>query len=351
MDAKKVIEILTDEDVVTIMENLGSDFPRQVTGGYLYQTICHNGPHEGKHKLHYHSESKTFFCYTDCGNIGNIFSLVMKVKDCKFIESYKYVCDILGINTHSQLQSGFNTGKVDNSFIYKLEPKQEKQDPLIYRNEEVLKSFWTLYHKSWIDDHIKTDIMKDFNIKFDIPNYRIIIPHYNIEDKLIGIRCRNLKEEIVEEGYKYMPISINGVLYNYPTSMNLFGINKNKENIKKYKNVVIGESEKFVMQHKSHFENSTAIALNGSSLSNYQIQLLINLGVETVVLALDKEFTNEEEEKEYKDVINRKFLSKLLPLFKVEIIWDAENLLDYKDSPMDKGKEIYQELYRKRIIL
>lgn len=39
MDAKKIIEILTDDDVIVIMENLGSDFPRVVRDGLLFQTI------------------------------------------------------------------------------------------------------------------------------------------------------------------------------------------------------------------------------------------------------------------------------------------------------------------------
>lgn len=353
MDAKRVIEILTDDDVVTILENLGSKFPKIVRDGMLFSTICHNNSYEGKHKLHYHSESKTFYCYTECGNIGNIFSLVMKVKDVKFSDAYRYICELMGINIHNQLQHGFNVGKIDNSFIYKLEEKEKenKKDEIIIRNNSALKRFWDLYHKSWINDHIKVDIMKEFNIKFDIIEHKIIIPHYDINNNLIGIRCRHLKDDMVEKGFKYIPITIDNILYNYPTSMNLYGINKNKENIKKYKSVVIGESEKFVMQHKSFFENSTAVALNGSSLSDYQINLLLDLGVETVVLALDKEFTNDEEEKEYKNIINKKFLSKLIPLFKIEIIWDNKELLDHKDSPTDKGVDIYNELYKNRIIL
>ena len=39
---------------------------------------------------------------------------------------------------------------------------------------------------------------------------------------------------------------------------------------------------------------------------------------------------------------------KFAPYCKVTIIWDRENLLNIKDSPFDKGKEIFERLYKER---
>lgn len=354
MKAKDIIDILTDEDVVTIMAELGSAHPRPVRDGLLFQTICHN-EYGGKFKLHYHSESKTFFCYTECGSIGNIFNLVMHVKDCEFNQSYKIVCEILGITMSSMLKYGFDEDKVDNSFIEKFNIKDDDEIyPLIIRDDIVLKRFWDIYHYSWIKDYIHPQIMKMFNIKFDISNNRIIIPHYDIDNNLIGIRARNLNQDIVDSGKKYMPIVIDNILYNYPTSMNLFGLNINKNAIKKYKKIIIGESEKFVMQHKTFYgDDSIAVALNGSFLSKYQISLIRDLGVETIILALDKEFENigDSLETEYKKKINNVFISNLAQYFTLEILWDINNKIGYKDAPTDRGKQIFEDLYRDRIIL
>ena len=46
-----------------------------------------------------------------------------------------------------------------------------------------------------------------------------------------------------------------------------------------------------------------------------------------------------------------KLAYRIPPSVKVSVIWDfLENgLLDYKDSPTDKGKEIYLELFNDRI--
>lgn len=351
MNAKEVLEIITTEDTINIMCELGSAMPRSVSDGYLFQSICHNGPGEGKYKLHYHEKTKTFFCYTHCGNLSNIFNIVMKVLDCTFSEAFKYVCTKLSLQISSSLKYGFDEDKIDNSFIRKFKIEEEEHLEIIIRDPKTLNRYWELYHHTWIKDHISVDVMKIFNIRFDISENRIIIPHYDINGNLIGIRARHLEKRMIDAGKKYMPITIGDTLYNYPTSMNLFGLNINKENISKHKKIIIGESEKFVMQHKSFYNESIAAALNGSSLSKIQIQILRDLGVENIILALDKEFTNEEEEELYKTKINKGFISKLQPYFGIEIIWDTEDLLEFKDSPLDKGKEVWEKLHSKRIIL
>ena len=351
MSAKDVINKITDDDVIDIMLDLGSEDPLFVREGMLFNTICHNHDGSGKKKLHYHSESKTFYCYTECHNIGNIFNLVMKAKECEYRDAYEYVCSKIGIST-STLKYGFTFEKLDNSFIRKFSNKKEEIKMPILRDEKVLNRFWDkLFHQSWINDFITIDVMKKFGIRFDISENRIIIPHYDENSILVGIRCRNLNKDKVDQGKKYMPITINDVLYNYPTSLNLYGLNFNKENITKYRKVVIGESEKFVMQHSSFYENSVAVAILGSSIHDYQIELLKKYGVEEVVLALDKEFENKEEENEYMQKIQRSFVSRLCTYFSVSIIWDKDNTLELKMSPTDRGKEIFEKLYKDRILL
>lgn len=351
MSTEDVIKNMTDEDVVDILLDLGSDEPTPVNGGLMFNTICHNEPGTGKKKLHYHYESKTFYCYTQCHNIGNIFKLVMKAKDCNFRDAYEYVCGKLSIPI-STLKYGFTEAKVDNKFINKFKEQENSIELPQIRDPKVLKKFWpNLFHKSWIDDFISIETMKRFNIHFDVSGNRIIIPHYNENGELIGIRCRNLNKDKVDEGKKYMPIVVEDVLYNYLTSLNLYGVHINKNNIIKYKKVIIGESEKFVMQHSTYYDESIAVAISGSSINDYQIEMLKRYGVEEVILALDKEFENEEEEELYMQKIQKSFVSRLCPYFRVSIIWDVDNEIDLKMSPTDKGKEIFESLYKKRIFV
>lgn len=351
MNTSQVIEQISDYDIVDILVDLGSDEPSFVRDGMLFNTICHNEAGYGKKKLHYHSETKTFFCYTECHNIGNIFKLVMKVRECSFREAYEYVCLKLNISTTS-LKYGFSHEKSDNSFIRKFNKKSIKKDAIEIRDDKVLNKFWSnLFHKSWIDDNISVEVMKIFGIRYDIYENRIIIPHFDENNNLIGIRCRYLDAKKVEEGKKYMPITVENVLYNYPTSLSLYGLNFNKNNIKKYKKVIIGESEKFVMQHRTYYEDSVAVAISGSFISQEQIEILKKYEVDEIIIALDKEFENEEEEKTYMEKVQYKFVNPLCKYFTISIIWDTENDLDLKDAPTDKGKQIFEKLYKNRFLI
>lgn len=352
MTAKDIIDNITDDDIINILTHLGSNEPDiMIDGDLMFNTVCHNHDEMGKKKLQYHVDTKTFYCYTECFYIGNIFNLVQKAKNLEFDAAYRYVCTFLGIHI-STLKHGFGMEKLNDSFIYYLDREYEEDKLPEVFDDKVLNKFWSnLFHHSWIDDFITKDVMKRFNIRFDISGNRIIIPHYNEDGNLIGIKCRNLNKDKVDEGKKYMPIVVNDIMYNYSTSMNLYGLNMNKETIKKYKKCIIGESEKFVMQHFSFYGESYAAAVSGSTISKYQIDLLLKYGVQEVIIALDKEFKNEDEEQVYRDKIQRAFVNELIPYFTVSIMWDTDNLLDLKMSPTDKGKYIFEKLFKKRIIL
>ena len=352
MDANAVKELLSDNNIIELMLHLGSNYPQKQNNGYMFNSICHNHAGEGKYKLMYYSDSKSFFCFSNCGFIGSVFDLVSKVLDYDFLTSFKYVCSFFNINYSSNFNE-YKDVRVDNSFINKFKDKKEEILLKEY-DEEVLNNFNHLYHHTWIEDNITRETMIKFGIRYDILNNRIIIPHYNIEKKLIGIRCRNLNEEEVATGRKYMPITINKILYNYPTHANLFGLHINKEAIKKYKRVIIVESEKAVMQLYSFYGTECiAVACSGSFISLYQIQLLKSLGVETVILALDKEFSviGEEDEINYRKKIKKSFVDKMAVYFNLQIIWDFDGRLDKKDSPTDKGKLIFEELLKDRLFL
>lgn len=113
---------------------------------------------------------------------------------------------------------------------------------------------------------------------------------------------------------------------------------------------VLFEGEKGTMQLNSYLKDNNSVAVCGSNLSYEQIKMLISLGVEEIVFAFDKQYENKQEELQWRAKI-MKLAYRIPPSVKVSVIWDSlENgLLDYKDSPTDKGKEIYLELFNDRI--
>ena len=99
-------------------------------------------------------------------------------------------------------------------------------------------------------------------------------------------------------------------------------------------------------------ENDITVACCGSSLSSYQVDLLMDLGVEEIIIAFDKQF-KEIGDEEWKGwtkklkQIHQKYGAKV----QISYIFDKQNLLGYKDSPIDCGKEIFLKLYKERVRL
>jgi hypothetical protein len=112
--------------------------------------------------------------------------------------------------------------------------------------------------------------------------------------------------------------------------------------------------EKGTLQYASAFgiDNDISVAVCGSSISAYQMNLLLSLGVKEVVFAFDKQF-QEKGDKEFQKLTKNleNIHLKYSSMVKVSFIFDKYNLLGYKDSPIDKGKDIFLELFQRRINL
>ena len=176
----------------------------------------------------------------------------------------------------------------------------------------------------------------------------------DINGKLIGIRGRTLIEDDAERYGKYRPLYINHILYNHPLSINLYHLNKTKDNIKKSGTAIIFESEKSTLLYESIYgaNKDISVACCGSSISNYQIELLESLGVKEVVIAFDRQF-QEIGDKEFKHLTAN--LAKLHNRYKNEVqlsfIFDKKMITEYKASPIDCGPQIFLQLFKERIIL
>ena len=347
MDAARVKDILTISDIKDLLDELGGDPVRK--GNQIFsRTICHGGE---KRKLTYIEDKKMFRCWTDCGCSYDIFSLIGKIYNMDFPSSYRYICSKFNINIDS---NGLYGGEiVDTGFIKKFKKKEEE----VIINElpkNILNTYYNLAHVEWLNDGISYDTMKNFNILYSIDMNKIIIPHFDINDRLIGVRGRALNQDEIDAGKKYMPVyhKKHGVL-KHPTGGNLYGVNVNKEKIKECKKVILVESEKGVLQLQSMGFKVPGLGVSGSNLSDEQIKILLSLEVEEVIVAMDKEFSEFDtaEEKFYAQKVRSSILDKLLPYFRVSIVWDKEGLLDLKDSPTDKGLEVFNDLYNSRIFI
>lgn len=345
-------ETLTIEDIHIIITELGGE-PMPIEGDkFISRTICHNGSHDGGYHLWYYENTHGFYCYTECGYM-DIFEVVSKVLNCELPQAIRYVCNLLGIEyTNEELpRERLADWDILDKLIKRQNPVQKSNEFKVY-DETVLKYLPRPRVLDWEREYITKDVMDLCGIAYNPSSESIVIPHYNIDNQLIGIRERTLIKENEKYG-KYRPAVIGGIQYNHSLGHNLYGINVNKDIIEQMKTAIVFESEKAVLQSLS-YGCELGVSCCGSSISIHQINILKQLGVNNLIIAFDKEFHQagywDEEWKAWTNKL-KKLHNKYSLEMNVSFIFDKYDKLGYKDAPTDKGKDIFYYLLERRVSL
>lgn len=363
--AKDLLEELSLDDITKIMIEMGSKPPKKDASGNLYfTTICHG---KDKYKLHCFADSKFFMCYTECGSMS-LYNVLMNINGWDFWRAFTYVANFKGVKLFKKrvgLRRKTSQAENELQFIRKhLYVPTKPKIQLPSYNEHILNVFDDYCPSSWIEEGVNEEVLKHFNVKFYFNQMKAIIPHHDINGRLIGIKSRNFLQHEVDAGKKYIPVTIQGLTYKYPVGFNVYGLYQNQEAIRRSKTVILFEGEKSVFHYGSYYgqEHNIGVAAQGMNVTLHQRDLLLDQGIENIVIAFDKqykiEFIDDEHEgtpehKEY--VAYFKKISKVASLFmnycNVYVILCWDDLLDYKDSPVDKGKEVFEELYKERYLI
>lgn len=358
---------LTTEQVFDLVAELGGE-PRMdaaAHGGFISRTICHNCAGQGSHKLYYYPSTHLFKCYTQCDDTFDIFDLVKRVKNIagqktELPQAIKFVAKYFNFDIKSQDFSE-NEEEVleDWNILRKYKETTElhyekKQTDFQFFNEKTIKYFPRPRILPWEREGISQQVMDTHNICYDPLNEAIIIPHYDKDGNLIGIRERTLIKEQEQYG-KYRPAIINGKMYNHPLGFNLYNLNFSAPNIKEAGIAIIFEGEKSCLHYASDFgeENDISVATCGSNLVTHQVDLLLQAGARELVIAFDKQF------KEIGDDEFKQWTKKLTQIHEkyssrctISFIFDKTGeLLGYKDSPIDGDLENFITLFKERIRL
>lgn len=354
----KILDMITTSDIVQLVSKFG--IPETSIRYYNNQLIMPTGCHNeiigtAKHKLYYYEDSKKFHCYTCCGSM-NPFEFVVQAYRTRGIKySLSNAAIIIERIIQERLRDGFAIVTPPSNMKKEIEEDWHKS--LTEYNPSIMNCFSRnkKYLKVWEKEGISFDAMDKFGIKFDMIRNRMVIPIYDDKGVFVGAKVRNFNQEDIENGRKYMPLIHNNEIYTYDKGKILYGLNFNKKNIKNAKRAIIFESEKSTILYESLYVGNKAVSIGGSNVSIYQAELLKQYKVETVVLALDNDYSllpneNGEYDKYFGLYKMLKEANKLdAKGFNVEIVYDWEqSFLENKDAPIDKGREIWNKLYRNR---
>ena len=345
IDYQEIIEQLDDEKVKQLLDSF--NIPFEDKGNFLIlPTVCHNQDVDSASmKLYYYKNTHIFQCYTECGAMS-IFTFLKNYYETRDIE-YNWYDDILQVilncsaaNTAVKATEGYKS--IRDNYTIKKDRRQLPTYP-----ESLLDIFVKYYPIEWLNDGISRKAMDKYHICFSPTQNKIIIPHYDAAGRLVGIRGRALNKWEIENIGKYMPVQIENKWYSHPLSLNLYGLNFNKETIKQTGVAYLFEAEKSVMQMESFTLPNGAAAVCGSNLNKYALDILIReCHPYEIILCFD----NEEEpgKTDYFDKLYH-ICDKYKQYANFSFVYDKEKLLNLKDSPSDKGEEVFKYLLETRV--
>ena len=364
-DKDEIKQNLTIEQVEEVLAEFGGE-PQRQKEIIVSKTICHCGQ---SHKLYYYDNTHLFRCYTGCVEpTFDIFELTRKVlsreqpkarenSEWNLPEAIDFIAKKFGFSPN---EVNFDDQQ-QNRDDFKLFERYDRIKDINVNTQEVeLKEYEDAFLKNlphpkiqpWLDEGISQEVMDDAEICYDPKNQGIVIPHRDINNRLIGIRERTLIKEQAELYGKYLPAKFCGKMYNHPLSFNLYNLNHSKKNIFNIGKVIIVEGEKSCLKYRTYFgeENDITVATCGQNLLKYQMELLYNVGAKEYIIAWDREGAQEDKTHYVQKFYNLQ--KKYGAYYNLSFIYDKEGkYLDYKMSPLDAGKEVFLQLYKERIFL
>jgi hypothetical protein len=353
MDFKKFKESLSIADVITVVEYFGGELKEENSQYLRFTSILYHKTDASRHKgkMYYYIDSCCFHDY----KLGESFDILEFVAQMRIEQGFVNTTAFNSFNIIRQIL-GKDFTKIDNNkgYDYKRDMGRycKKRNAVVpeYYSSDILNMFSDEYHEDWIKDNISIATMKKYNIKYCAWRSFIVIPCYDINNSLVGIRVRNLDPD---SECKYMPlIMLNGDKYSFPTGEYLYGINHTYKKIKSKRKVILFESEKSVLQMDSYFgEDNFSVALYGSALTKSKLKQLLKLNVEEIIVGYDFDY-EEIDSEEFVSYIKKlqEAVNMIKPYCKVSYMIDYEPH-KFKSSPTDTGKENFIRLYNNREVV
>jgi len=272
-----------------------------------------------------------FYDYSS-GIGGNVYTFVRYYNNCSGPEAIEILKQYAGFNG----EVTDRRQKMSALSVCKRFQKPERREKA-FTGSVLPDNFMEKYEKRpdklavWEKEGISRESLDKFQVFYDGFADRLVYPIRDPNGKIINIGARTLdplwKEKKLRKYCYY---------YQFGTINTIYGLSDNLEDVKKRREIILFEGCKSVLMADTWGIHNTGAILT-SHLSQNQTKLLIGLGC-TVVFALDKDV----------DVRKDRNIQKLRHYVNVEYICDTDDLLEEKDSPVDRGREVFEKLYASR---
>lgn len=278
------------------------------------------------------------------GDIFNLVSFLVYEKRTKedmsknLYVAKRFICETLGWTEF--LKGGEFRTKKDYVAPLKAILKTERKNREIGSNpvlpDNVMDEYYfygkPLPYSGWIDEGISHKTQTIYGVGFDLESKRIVFPLKNRSGQIVGVKGRIMKDEDdPEKKYLY--------LHRCNNRFEWFNFHMAIQQIMLEKRVYIVEAEKSAMKL---FQNGVlnVLAIGASEMSFEQVEIIKQIGLDIeIVLCYDKGIMISE-------------ITKIAELYKgrkIFAMYDADYMLEGKNSPIDQGIEIWNELVKECI--
>ena len=358
IDVKKLKKSLSLAHHKQIMQALGIPAYSENKEQIIYFTGDRNKDAlKGSPKLYFYKDSQIYFGYTSSRSY-DIISLVqtrlsLLKQPCSFLDACQFILDTTNINPDSISRVKKEGHVYDWSNLERFVRVRKYGNQLSEYNRNIIDTLPPLYPQAWIDEGISEETMDKYQIRYYERCNQTVIPCFDDEARLVGVRVRNWDKDRVEQA-KYMPlVTLDGQCYKFNTNQVFYGINYNKPEIERTGKVIIVESEKAVMKLDTYMgRHNIALGMYGSNLGIQRRNQLLKMGVNTVSYVVDNDFIGQDDAffEQWREKIQH-FIKLWDGFCRVEIVWDNLGLLGPKENATDRTKEVWEQLWENREII
>jgi DNA primase len=275
-------------------------------------------------------EQQVFYDFSSgCG--GNLYTFVQKYHKVSFPKAIKLVANFAGVDGEVTPVHHMAAASIMKQF--RPRTTSEKTAEYTILAPDIMTQYKRDLSKLnvWEEEGISLSSMDKYEVRYDKVSDRLVFPVKNADGEIINISGRTLdplwKEKKLRKYTYFQKLGICDVIY---------GLHEALPSATERNEIILFEGAKSVMLADTYnFKNTGAVLT--SHLNMYQMRILLKLGLR-VVFAFDSEVNIRYDK-------NIKTLKRFIP---VEYIYNFNDLLEPKESPVDRGRDVFITLYENR---
>ena len=272
-----------------------------------------------------------FHCFS-CEAGASPIDFMTKIEKMKFPDAIQFISNETG---YEIVQKKISTALE----FYKSAKKCHEKSTKTVTNREILD--WSYYEQfsnelpsEWLNENMSEEVLREYDIRIDKKSNRIVYPVFDNNDNLIGCKGRsrfsNFKELGIAKYMNYKKIDATDFL---------IGSKYNRKQILADNSVVIFEGIKSGLKLTTYTGKKNWLAAETSYLNDDQIRVLLSMGIKDITIAFDSDVCFDK---------IKKCTEKLRRFTNVYYIKN-DGSLGEKESPIDRGIEVFNKLYEKRV--